>query len=205
MGTFTSVTIKTESAGSQLRDFQLPRCRGRTDQAFPTGSISCFSVKSSNILTIYEIGEAAGKSSSPQNLWTANLSSRIEEGSISIDDSLNIAIQMASALTAAHAAGIIHRDIKPSNVIVRKDGLIKVLDFASEYIQADGEERESHAFLTTPGAVMGMLRYMSPEQAQRGHHRYTTDLWSVWSSAVRDGCRIQAVFWRHGNGCRCPR
>ncbi len=135
-----------------------------------------------NILTIYEIGEAAGKSFiATEFVDGPTLSSRIEEGSISIDDALNIASQMASALTAAHAAGIIHRDIKPANVIVRKDGLIKILDFGiAKYIQADGDEPEKDAeFLTTPGAVMGTAAYMSPEQARGVTVDTRTDLWSV--------------------------
>ncbi len=149
---------------------------------FQQEALAASALNHPNILTIYEIGEAAGKSFiATEFVDGPTLSSRIEERSISIDDSLNIAIQMASALTAAHAAGIIHRDIKPSNVIVRKDGLIKVLDFGiAKYIHADGEEPENETqFLTTPGAVMGTAAYMSPEQARGVTIDTRTDLWSV--------------------------
>jgi serine/threonine protein kinase/Tfp pilus assembly protein PilF len=149
---------------------------------FKQEALAASALNHPNILTIYEIGEAAGKSFiATEFVDGPTLSSRIEEGPISIDDSLHIAIQMASALTAAHAAGIIHRDIKPSNVIVRKDGLIKVLDFGiAKSIQADGEEPEKDTqFLTTPGAVMGTAAYMSPEQARGVTIDPRTDLWSV--------------------------
>jgi eukaryotic-like serine/threonine-protein kinase len=135
-----------------------------------------------NILTIYEIGEAEGKSFiATEFVDGPTLSSRIEAGSISIDDSLNIAIQMAGALAAAHAAGIIHRDIKPSNVIVRMDGLVKVLDFGiAKYAPEDGEELQKGAqLLTTPGAVMGTAAYMSPEQARGVAVDTRTDIWSL--------------------------
>src|SRR5258705_6648994 len=119
-----------------------------------------------NILTIYEIGESEGKSFiATEFVDGPTLSSRIEAGSISIDDSLNIAIQMATALAAAHAAGIIHRDIKPSNVIVRMDGLVKVVDFGiAKYVQDGEEPQKGTQLLTTPGTVMGTAAYMSPEQ-----------------------------------------
>ncbi len=149
---------------------------------FQQEALAASALNHPNILTIYEIGEAAGKSFiATEFVDGPTLSSRIEEGSISIDDALNIAIQVASALTAAHAAGIIHRDIKPANVIVRKDGLIKVLDFGiAKYIQAGGEDPEKEAaFLTTPGAVMGTAAYMSPEQARGITIDTRTDLWSV--------------------------
>ena len=135
-----------------------------------------------NILTIYEIGEAEGKSFiATEFVDGPTLSSRIEARSISLDDSLNIAIQMASALAAAHAAGIIHRDIKPSNVIVRIDGLVKVLDFGiAKYVQEDGEEPQNDPELvTTPGAVMGTAAYMSPEQARGVTIDTRTDIWSL--------------------------
>ena len=149
---------------------------------FQQEALAASALNHPNILTIYEIGEAAGKSFiATEFVDGPTLSSRIEEGPISIDDSLNIAMQLASALAAAHEAGIIHRDIKPSNVIVRKDGLIKVLDFGiAKYIQADGEESEKDTrFLTTPGAVMGTAAYMSPEQARGVTIDARTDLWSV--------------------------
>jgi len=147
---------------------------------FQKEALAASALNHPNILTIYEIGEAAGKSFiATEFVDGPTLSSRIEAGSISLDEALNIAIQMASALTAAHAEGIIHRDIKPANVIVRKDGLVKVLDFGiAKYTQADGEEKETQ-FLTTPGAVIGTAAYMSPEQARGVAVDTRTDLWSV--------------------------
>lgn len=83
---------------------------------------------------------------------------------------LDIAVQLASAMTAAHEAGMVHRDIKPENIMLRRDGYVKVLDFGlaklKEYVEAT-PATEAHADVATSSAlVMGTVRYMSPEQAQ---------------------------------------
>ena len=90
---------------------------------------------------------------------------------------------MASALAAAHAAGIVHRDIKPDNVMARTDGLVKVLDFGLAKLTApeviDGNAATTLVVSTTPGMVMGTPAYMSPEQTRGLEVDARTDIWSL--------------------------
>jgi serine/threonine protein kinase len=133
-----------------------------------------------NILTIYEIGEFEGA-----NFITAEfvdgltLRARMKAEALPTDLALDIAIQITSALAAAHAAGIIHRDIKPENVMVRADGLVKVLDFGiAKFTQAEGNEKKDPVE-TRAGAIIGTAAYMSPEQARGGLIDTRSDIWSL--------------------------
>src|SRR6201988_206261 len=133
-----------------------------------------------NILTIYEIGEFEGTNFITSEFVDGEtLRSRMEADVIPLDLALDTAIQIASALAAAHAAGIIHRDIKPENVIVRTDGLVKVLDFGiAKFTQADGNEKND-LVETIPGAIIGTAAYMSPEQARGALLDTRSDIWSL--------------------------
>lgn len=114
------------------------------------------------------------------------LSALIRKG-ISTEKALDIAIQISSALSAAHRAGIIHRDVKPENVMVRFDGYVKVLDFGlAKLMQANTAPTESGSedptipiLRTKPGMVMGTAAYMSPEQARGLGVDGRTDIWSL--------------------------
>jgi serine/threonine protein kinase/Tol biopolymer transport system component len=96
---------------------------------------------------------------------------------------LDIATQVATALNAAHAAGIIHRDIKPENVMLRPDGFVKVLDFGLAKLTTASEsaaaESTQTAFRTDAGAVVGTIAYMSPEQARGQQVDARTDVWAL--------------------------
>lgn len=136
-----------------------------------------------NILTIHEVGEyedvhfIATEFIDGQTL-------RELIGHLSVDEIIDIAVQIASALAAAHRAGIVHRDIKPENIMRRADGLVKILDFGIaklvEHESSDYRDTQSDARIHTEvGVVMGTVNYMSPEQARAVEVDHRTDIWSL--------------------------
>jgi serine/threonine protein kinase len=147
-----------------------------------------------NICTIYAVETAPGESSASVSfiamelLEGQNLEQKLRSGPLPTDRLLDIAIQLADALDAAHAKGIIHRDIKPANIFLTPRGQVKVLDFglakltrpemAMETIGAT-QDSPVPANLTSPGATVGTISYMSPEQARGEDLDTRTDLFSL--------------------------
>ena len=138
-----------------------------------------------NILTVYEIGRTDDATFiATEFVDGITLRQQMRLG-LKLAEVLDIAIQIASALVAAHAAGIVHRDIKPENIMVRKDGIVKVLDFGlakltEQYDSQTGSEATTVALVNTePGAVLGTVAYMSPEQAAGREVDARSDLWSL--------------------------
>ena len=121
-----------------------------------------------NIVTIYEIGEDAGTTFIAMELVDGTpLDRLLAQGPPAIATALDYAVQIASALAAAHGSGIIHRDIKPANIVITRDGRAKVLDFGlAKLIELAPTEATITAVATEPGIVMGTAAYMSPEQAE---------------------------------------
>jgi eukaryotic-like serine/threonine-protein kinase len=124
-----------------------------------------------NILTVHEIGEVDDRHFMVSEFVEGDtLRQRMQSGSIAPGTALEMAAQMASALAAAHRAGIIHRDIKPENIMVRPDGLLKVLDFGlaklTEPSPASVDTSTPLHHHTEPGRIVGTSHYMSPEQAR---------------------------------------
>src|SRR2546423_6200259 len=139
-----------------------------------------------NILTIYEIGEDHSIHYIASELIEGEtLRDRLTRGPMQLSEAVDIAIQVASALAAAHQAGIVHRDIKPENIMLRPDGYVKVLDFGiaklAEQELSTTMPRDEALLLveTNLGSILGTVRYMSPEQARGGHVDKATDIWSV--------------------------
>lgn len=137
-----------------------------------------------NILTIYEIGEAEGTNYiSTEFVDGKTLRETMNRGGFTLHQAIDIAIQAASAFSAAHEAGIIHRDIKPENIMVRPDGLVKVLDFGlaklSEATGSGSEDATRAQVKTAPGVIMGTVQYMSPEQTRGRNTDARSDVWSL--------------------------
>jgi eukaryotic-like serine/threonine-protein kinase len=138
-----------------------------------------------NILTVHEIGESEGVNYIvTEYIEGETLRERLTGDSFPPGEILDIAIQIAEALAAAHAAGIVHRDVKPENVMIRRDGYAKVLDFGLAKLIEDKkpafelEASTQKLFKTNPGVVMGTVSYMSPEQARGKETDARTDVWS---------------------------
>src|SRR5881394_1652975 len=139
-----------------------------------------------NILTVYEIGEDHSTHYIASELIEGEtLRQRLARGRIELSEVVDVAIQVASALAAAHEAGIVHRDINPGNIMLRPDGYVKVLDFGIAKLaeqEAPAAMPKDEALLlveTNLGSILGTVPYMSPEQARGAQVDKETDIWSL--------------------------
>jgi eukaryotic-like serine/threonine-protein kinase len=129
-----------------------------------------------NILTVHEILELPERDVLVTELVEGvTLEERLAAGPLAAAEALDIATQIARALAAAHAVGIVHRDVKPGNVMIREDGLVKLLDFGIAKSLAVAPEEDG----TSPGQVIGTVASMSPEQARGLPVDARTDVWSL--------------------------
>lgn len=139
-----------------------------------------------NILTVFEIGTFEGAQYiATEFIQGKTLRELMRSGSLSVNEALRISLQVSAALGAAHLAGIVHRDIKPENIMVRDDGLVKVLDFGLAKLTerstatASPEDATRAQFNTQPGLIMGTVAYMSPEQARGTELDARSDIFSL--------------------------
>jgi serine/threonine protein kinase len=140
-----------------------------------------------NILTVYEIGEDHSTHYIASELIEGEtLRQRLGRGRIELGEAVDVAIQVTSALAAAHEEGIVHRDIKPENIMLRPDGYVKVLDFGiaklaeSAFAEATADGAGSMTLAETNlGSILGTVPYMSPEQACGAQVDKGTDIWSL--------------------------
>jgi serine/threonine-protein kinase len=139
-----------------------------------------------NIVTIYEVGQVDGRHFiATEYIEGETLRERLSSGAIEFQDAVEVGAQMARALQAAHEAGIVHRDIKPENVMVRRDGLVKVLDFGLAKLtgrpgpSAGSGAATEEEVTSAPGQVIGTVGYMSPEQARGENLDQRTDVFSL--------------------------
>jgi serine/threonine-protein kinase len=139
-----------------------------------------------NILTVYEFGQTDSASFiATEFVDGVTLRQHLSNRRLKLIDILDVAIQIVGALNAAHEAGITHRDLKPENVMVRRDDIVKVLDFGlakmtapSSSTDIDSEAGTKVFVQTEPGLVMGTVSYMSPEQSMGSAIDHRTDVWS---------------------------
>jgi serine/threonine protein kinase len=137
-----------------------------------------------NIITIYETGEFEDRQFIVTEFVDGEtLRQRMRRSRLSVQEALNIALQITGALAAAHQGGIVHRDMKPENVMIRADGYVKILDFGLAKLSMLSTFEElaiAHTQgYTQAGLILGTTRYMSPEQARGLALDARTDLWSA--------------------------
>ena len=143
-----------------------------------------------NICTIYDIGESEGRPFiAMEFLQGQTLKDRLSDGPLKDDALLEASVQLASALGAAHTAGILHRDIKPANIFVTTQGQLKILDFGLAKLMFDKKDAsglsqqttvmDSRDLRTRPGSAIGTFLYMSPEQARGEELDARSDLFSL--------------------------
>lgn len=156
------------------------------EQRFEREARAVSALNHPNILTIHDIEHVnENRFLVAEFIDGETLRQRLSRGPIKVSEALDVAIQIGNALAAAHAAGIVHRDIKPENIMLRRDGLVKVLDFGlakvtDASVSAIGPEQSTvDWFLTDSGVVIGTSSYMSPEQTRGLPIDERTDIWSL--------------------------
>ena len=140
-----------------------------------------------NILTVHEFGQTESASFiAMEYVDGVTLRRHLSSRRLKLVDVLDVAIQIVAALNAAHEAGVTHRDLKPENVMIRRDHIVKVLDFGlakptkpATEVDVDSEAGTKMMVHTEPGLVMGTVSYMSPEQSAGKGIDHRTDIWSV--------------------------
>jgi eukaryotic-like serine/threonine-protein kinase len=154
---------------------------------FEHESYAASSLNHPNILTIHEIGSQDDVHYiATEYIEGESLRDRLHHSRMQLREALDVAIQVASALSAAHQASIVHRDIKPENIMLRRDGYVKVLDFGlAKLIDTNAQKQQAEdaptrvMIKTDPGVVMGTSFYMSPEQARAQEVDARSDIWSL--------------------------
>jgi serine/threonine protein kinase/Tol biopolymer transport system component len=155
-------------------------------QRFRQEARAASALNQTNIIVIHDIGEAAGRHYIAMEFVEGEtLRARLARAPLELPEALVIATQVAAALAAAHAAGIVHRDVKPENVMLRGDGVVKVLDFGIAKLGTDAgtpgpwQAPAMFQHQTSPGMILGTVSYMSPEQARAKDVDNRADIWSL--------------------------
>jgi TolB-like protein/Tfp pilus assembly protein PilF len=152
---------------------------------FKTEARAASALNHPNILTVYEIGAEGNRHFiATEFIEGITLRASLAGGKMNLRDALNIAVQAASALAAAHEAGVVHRDIKPENIMLRPDGYVKVLDFGIAKLTEQQPGSNAHeigtkTLQTQQGLLLGTAHYMSPEQTRGQKADVRSDIWSL--------------------------
>ncbi len=153
---------------------------------FESEAFAASALNHPNILTIHEF-DSSGEIHflASEFVKGETLRARVQKEHLSLSGILDITIQIASALSAAHLAGIIHRDIKPENIMIRDDNFVKILDFGlaklteKKDVNLESEAETRAQVNTKAGMILGTVAYMSPEQARGKGVDERTDVWSL--------------------------
>ena len=150
-------------------------------QRFRQEAHAASSLNHPNIVVVHDFGELDGRPFIVTELVEGvTLRERLKEGPLPIREAIEVALQVTSALAAAHARGLVHRDIKPENVMLRPDGYVKVLDFGlAKLAGAEPLAGAPPTSVTQPGQAAGTPSYMSPEQARAEPIDVRTDVFSI--------------------------
>ncbi len=133
-----------------------------------------------HVATLHELAEFGGSCGLVMELVDGDtLSEVLARGRLSVEETIRLGAQIASALEAAHDRGLVHRDLKPANIKVTTDSSIKVLDFGLARSETDAPDAAASTLMTSPGTVVGTAPYMSPEQARGAPVDRRTDLWAL--------------------------
>ena len=156
-----------------------------------------------NILTVYEIGTEGNRHFiATEFIEGVTLRATLARGRMSVHDALEVAVQVASALAAAHKTGVVHRDIKPENIMIRPDGYVKVLDFGlakltEQKLASDNQDLTiTNTQHTHAGMLVGTPRYMSPEQTRGQPGGRALRYLELGCRNLRDGGRRSGVLRR---------
>ncbi len=151
---------------------------------------SAAALKHPNIAVVYEINEVDGETFIAMELIEgAMLSDALEGGPLSVDRARDLALDVALGLATAHEKGIVHRDVKPANIMVTEDGHAKIIDFGLAKLRVDEDtatergsslaEEPTRSHQSVPGAMMGTIGYMSPEQVRAADADARSDIFSL--------------------------
>ena len=147
-----------------------------------------------NIAYIYEIGESGDTHFlAMEYVEGESLNAKLAAGPLQTLDLVSIGAQVADALEAAHEKGIVHRDIKPANILVAPHGHVKVLDFGLAKLRTPSSANQETQVISTPGAVIGTVHYMSPEQALAQPVDHRSDIFSL-GAVLYEMCTGRAPF-----------
>jgi serine/threonine protein kinase len=147
-----------------LKVLRVHEADGRQSRRFGREAQAASLLNHPNVVTIYDFGREDDVHYIAAELVDGEtLRERLERGPLTIMEAIDIASAVAGALAAAHEAWLVHRDIKPENIAIRKDGLVKVLDFGVSALRGDGDDTDP---LRRPGSLVGTLHYLSPEQVR---------------------------------------
>ena len=145
-----------------------------------------------NVLAVYDVGTDGGVFYVVTELLEGEtLRARSKHGAMPVEKAVDIAIQIASGLSATHARGIVHRDLKPENVFVTRDGVVKILDFGLARLIEPVSASEVTTLATETGIVLGTIGYMAPEQVRGAPADARSDIFS-----------LGAILYETLSGCR---